>query len=257
MNEIRFFSRMVLFAHATSNKNISDILKDGEIKSYAKTKKVGLGEAANIMNPDAVFLTVVFDFYKVAIPNYIKDTYFFFDKSILATNNPSHYCNIWEWGKKTKGCITYKKSKSINENIASWAKSYTLNKDVTAFPEKYIYGPHENFNGVMNEIIFKDSVNFDSLVGIYSYNAKWKHPLLMTTQGELKKFLNKYGIHDVDTNPKKHYFIPYSLDWTEEDHKQARKKWLQWASEQTYTSPELQKWKLQYSRRKTRKHTKK
>ena len=78
----------------------------------------------------------------------------------------------------------------------------------------------ENFDGVMNEIVFKDSVNFDSLVGIYSYDAKWKHPLLMTTQNELKQFLQKYEINDVDITPKKHYYIPFSISWSEEKHKQ-------------------------------------
>lgn len=247
---------MVLFAHTTPNKNVKDIIKDGEIKSYSKTKIVGIGEGANIMNPNAVFLSVIFDYFKVVIPDYTEDTYFFFDKSILTTNIPSHYCDSWEWGKITENCMKYKKSKSVDDNIESWAKSYKTVTNVKKSPEKYIYGPHNNFDGVMNEIIFKDSVNFDSLVGIYSYNAKWEHPLLMTTQKELKGFLNKYGIEDVDTTPKKHYYIPFSIDWSEEKHKQVRNKWLDWASKQKYTSPELNKWKLYYSRRKTRKNRK-
>ncbi len=235
---------MVLFAHITPNKNVKDIIKDGEIKSYAKTKIVGIGEGANIMNPDAVFVTAIFNYFKVVIPNYTKDTYFFFDKNILTTNIPSHYCNYWEWGKITKECIKYKKSISVDENIESWAKSYKLNTDPKKNPEKYIYGPHENFDGVMNELIFKDSVNFDSLVGIYSYDAKWKHPLLMTTQKELKEFLNKYNIKDIDTDPKKHYYIPFSINWTEEKHTQVRNKWLEWASKQKYNSPELKKMEI-------------
>ena len=247
---------MVLFAHTTLNKNVKDIINDGEIKSYSKTKNVGIGKGNyKFMNPNAVFLTVIFDYFKVAIPNYTNHTYFFFDKTILAINKPSHYCNIWEWGKITKQCIKYTKLKSVENNIESWEKSYKINKDVNKFPEKYIYGPHENFNGVGNEIIFKDSVNFGSLVGIYSYDAKWKHPLLMTTQKELKVFLNKYGIEDVDTIPKKHYYIPFSLDWTEEKHNLVRNKWLDWASKQKYTSYELKKWKLYYRFGKTRKNT--
>ena len=82
---------MALFVHATSNKNAVDIIKDSEIRSYSKTKRIGIGEGANIMNKDAVFLSVLFDYYRVAIPNYNKSTYFFFDKSILTKNNTSHF----------------------------------------------------------------------------------------------------------------------------------------------------------------------
>lgn len=247
---------MVLFVHTTPNKNVKDIIKDGEIKSYSKTKIVGIGEESyNIMTHEAVFCTVLFDYFKVAIPNYTKNTYLFFDKSILTTNKSSHYCNIWEFGKITKQCIKYTKSKSVDDNIESWSKSYKLNKDVTQFPNKYIYGPQVNFDGVGNEIIFKDSVNFSSLVGIYSYDAKWKHPLLITTQKELKIFLNKYGIEDIDTTPKKHYYIPFYLDWTEEKHNQVKNKWLDWAYKQNYTSYELKKWKQHYNSGKTRKNT--
>lgn len=245
---------MVLFVHTTPNRNIKDIFKDNEIKSFSKTKRFGIGEGANIMNPDVVYFTVLFDYYKVAIPNYTENTYFFFDKSILTTAKPSHYCNIWEWGKITKNCIKYDKSKSIDDNIESWKKSYKLVFDVKKNPQKYIYGPYENFDGVINEIIFKDGVFFDSLVGIYSYNAKWSHPLLMTTQNELKEFLDKYGIKDIDTNPKRHYFIPFSIEWNEEKHNQIEKKWLNWASKQNYSSTELKKWKMNYTRRKTLKN---
>ncbi len=245
---------MVLFVHTTQDKNVKDILKDKEIKSYAKTKRVGIGEGANIMNPDAVFLSVIFDYFRVAIPNYNKSTYFFFDKTVLTTNKPSHYCNSWEWGKITEDCVKYKKSESVDDNIKSWSKSYKAKTKVIKRPQSFIFGPFENFDGVMNEIIFKDSVNFDSLVGIYSYDAKWKHPLLMTTQNELKQFLQKYEINDVDITPKKHYYIPFSISWTEEKHKQVNDKWLLWASKQQYSSSELKKWKLHYNRRKTRKN---
>ncbi len=244
---------MVLFTHITPNKYAKDIIKDNQIKSFKQIKKIGLGEGANIMNPDSVFTTLLFDFYKVAIPNHNKSTYFFFDKSILTTNNVSHYCNIWEWGKITESCIKYNKSKSVDENIKSWAESYKSKINVTKFPEKYIFGPTHNFDGVANETVFKDNINFDSLVGIYSYDATWKHPLLMTTQKELKDFLYKYNICDIDIHPKLNYHIPYNISWTEEKHKQVRYKWLKWASKQEYCSTPLKRWKLKFNRRNTRK----
>lgn len=247
---------MVLFAHITPNKYAKYIIKDNTIKSFSQTKKVGLGEGENTMNPNAVFLTAIFDYFKVTIPNYTNNTYFFFDKNVLTTNDTLHYCNIWEWGKMTENCIRYYKSKSLDDNIKSWSDSYKSNIDVMKNPERYIFGTLDNFNGVMNEVVFKDNVNFNSLIGIYSYNAKWTHPLLMTTQKELKEFLNKNGICDVDTNPKKNYFIEFSIDWTEDKHKQVRNKWLKWAAKQSYCSLQLKKWKSYFNRTKTHKNKK-
>jgi hypothetical protein len=244
---------MVLFTHVAPNKYVKNIIKDNKIKSFRQTKKVGLGEGLDMMNPDVVFLTIIFDYYKIAIPDYSKSTYFFFDKSVLFNNIPLHYCNSWEWGKLTENCIKYYKSKSTDDNIKIWSDSYKSAVNVNKRPEQYIFGPLQNFNGVQNEVVFKDNVNFNSLVGIYSYDAKWKHPLLMTKPSELKDFFNKYNIFDIDSNPKKHYYIDFSINWNEEKHKQIRHKWLKWASTRKYHSSQLKKWQSTFNRNKTRK----
>ena len=51
---------------------------------------------------------------------------------------------------------------------------------------------------------------------------------------------------DVDTNPGNNYFIDFSVDWNEDKHKAVEKKLLDWASKQSYKSPELNKWKKHY-----------
>ena len=150
--------------------------------------------------------------------------------------------------------MRYIKSKSLDNNIISWKGQYKRLHNVIQSPEKYIFGPINNFDGVMNEVVFKDAVSFDGLVGIYSYNAKWKHPLLMTTQKELREFLNEYGINDIDSDPQKHYYIPFSINWTEEKHDKVRDNWLKWAAKQTYISDELKKWKRVFNSKKTRKN---
>jgi len=68
----------------------------------------------------------------------------------------------------------------------------------------------------------------------------------MTTQNELKNFLNGYGISDVDTEPKYNYYIDYDIEWDDERHHQERDKWLKWASSRYYKSSELTKWKGNY-----------
>ena len=244
---------MVLFTHVTPNKYVKYILKDNIIKSFHQTKKIGLGEGANIMNPEAVFLTIIFDYYKIAIPNYSNSTYFFFDTNVLNTNTPLHYCNNWEWGKLTEDCLRYYKTKSNEYNIKRWSDNYKSNINVNKYPEKYIFGPLTNFDGVMNEVVFKNNVTFDSLVGIYSFNAKWKHPLLMTKPDELKDFFNKYNICDIDINPKRKYYTEFSSSWNEDKHARVRNKWLKWASTQKYCSTQLKKWKISFNRTKTRK----
>jgi len=245
---------MVLFVHATQNKYAPLILKDQMLKSYSKTQKVGYGHKDPQLNTDAVFLAVLFDFIKVAMTYDINKTYFFFDKNIFANNKPLHYCNFLKYGKLMDNCIAYDNDNTINQNIRTWGISYKIIYPIKVITEKYFFPSSDIFeDGLQNEVVFKDTVNFDSLVGIYSINAKFSHPLLITDLTELKTFLNKYKIKDVDTNPENNYNIPYSIELTQEQRVKARNKWLFWAATQNYSSPELKKWKTFFNKSKTQK----
>uniref|UniRef100_A0A6C0HLN7 Uncharacterized protein n=1 Tax=viral metagenome TaxID=1070528 RepID=A0A6C0HLN7_9ZZZZ len=242
---------MVLFVHATQNKYAPLILKDQILKSYSKTQKVGYGEENIKMDKNVIFLSVLFNFFKVAIPNDTDKTFFFFDKNIFTNNKSLHYSNYWEWGNFVEQIsIKYNNDQTINKNIQTWATSYKIINDVKEKPMKYFYG---FMDGVQTEIVFEDTVNFDSLVGIYSTNANFSHPLLITDLTELKTFLNKYKIKDVDTNPENNYNIPHLINWSEQQHTEADNKWLFWAATQNYSSPELKKWKTFFNKSKTQK----
>ena len=207
----------------------------------------GIGEGDEIMNPDFVFTTILFDYFRVAIPDSVDNVFLFFDKNILQKNTPSHYCSIWEWGNITDECISYNQSINLDENIKAWKDKYKMDRDVLKNPQNYIYGPQHNFSAVTNEVVFLDNINFDSLAGIYCKDATWEHPLLLKSQKELKKFLNKYGIMDVDTNPRNNYFVDFSVEWDDYKHNTVAKEWLDWASMQKYKSLELNRWKKYYN----------
>jgi hypothetical protein len=237
---------MVLFVHATPNKYAKLILRDGAIKSFDLTKNSGFGEGEEIMNSNMVYVTALFEYFKVAIPD-SNNTYFFFDESIISENQISHYCNAWEWGNITNKCFKYNKSLNVKRNINLWKQSYKNFNKIENNPQKYIYGPLKNFESVYNETVFIDQISLSSLIGIYSPNAKWNHPLLMKSQKELKRFLNFHKILDVDINPQRNYFIPFSKYWKEETHERIQNDWLIWASKQKYESYEWKKWMKKYN----------
>ena len=189
----------MLLVHATNPKYIKGILADGALKSFKQTGKVGEGEGSNDMNPNAVFLSVLFDFYKILIPgpatkNHAPVWLIFDTDKTLKSKHPEHFCPAWDWGKYEEECVQY----SSTTTPADWEAAYRKRWSASQQPNRYLFGlPSADF--AVNELVFKDSVNLDeNLVGIYALDAKWKHPLLMTKPQELMDFLSNYGYKSIE-----------------------------------------------------------
>ena len=192
----------MLLVHATNPKYIQDILADGKLKSFKKTGKVGEGEGNSFMDPNMVFLTVLFDFYKIFIPRVKSPVWLIFDgEKTIKSKHPEHFCAAWDWGQyEEKDCKKYSSKANFDETWAAWSAAYKNRWSATLHPNRYFFGlPSADF--AVNEVVFKDSVSLDgNLVGIFALNADWEHPLLMTRPEELKEFLSKYGYKSIETH---------------------------------------------------------
>ncbi len=190
----------MLLVHATNPKYIQDILSDGSIRSFKNTGKVGEGEGESIMNPRAIFFTVLFDFYKILIPEVKSSVWLILDaEKTIKENPPDHFCAAWDWGHfEEKDCV--KSKKSFKDTVKLWTSKYKQRWSLKKHPNRYFFGfPSSDF--AMNEIVFSNPINLDgNLVGIYQYNAKWDHPLLMKKPEELMGFLTERGYNVTGTH---------------------------------------------------------
>ena len=181
----------MLLVHTTNPKYIHNILEDGKLKSFKQTGKVGEGEGSNLMKSNMVFLSVLFDFYKIFVPTVKSSVWLLFDaESTIKSKHPEHFCAAWDWGDyEENDCIYTSPSDSFDSIWNKWSITYKNRWKLKQEPERYFFGlPSGDF--AVNEIVFKDSVHFDkNLVGIYSFDATWDHPLLMKNPEELIEFL--------------------------------------------------------------------
>ena len=171
--------------HETKDKYIKNILNDNKLNRITNEKN--FSEELEIPH---VFASVYFDHYKLQIPNDSSRVFLFFDINLMKKYNPMHYCSLWNFSKFDREyCIKYNKNLSPSQNIKKWQK-FTIKKNKGRHNEEAakIYGPH---TFVYGEIVFSKDIPLDKyLKCIYCYNAKWKHPLLITTRQKLKSVLS-------------------------------------------------------------------
>jgi len=207
----------MLLVHSTNPKNIKAILKNGALQSFNKTRNPGEGEGLTTMDGDLVYLSVLFQFYKILLPEITEsNVYLFFDaKTTIETSNALHFCPEWDWGKFIKDDCQYIKNTDIDTQLTEFDKLYKKRWNKEKNPQRYVFGlPSADF--AINEILFKDEVKLElNLVGIYCYNATWQHPLLMTKFSQVQSFLNDFGYTDIGTHtwpinlPHDESFIQY------------------------------------------------
>lgn len=191
----------MLLVHQTNPKYIQDILADGSIRSFRNTGKVGEGEGESIMDPKAIFFTVLFNFYKILVPEVKSSVWLIFDaEKTIKENPPDHFCAAWDWGYfEEMNCIKEQPS-DFKKLVKSWGEKYKKRWSQHTHPNRYFFGfPSSDF--VMNEVIFSNPVKLDgNLIGIYQYNAKWDHPLLMKTPDDFMEFLKEKGYNVIGTH---------------------------------------------------------
>jgi hypothetical protein len=190
----------MLLVHTTQSKYINDILADGKLKSFKQTGKEGEGQGDSDMLSNMVFLSVLFDFYKIFVPTVKSPVWLLFDaESTIKSKHPEHFCAAWDWGKYEENeCVHYSSADSFKAMQKKWKADYKKRWSSTEQKERYAFGfPSADF--AVNELVFKNSINLKgNLVGIYALNATWDHPLLMKRPEQLIEFLYHYGYKNLE-----------------------------------------------------------
>lgn len=82
--------------HETNEKFIESILKNNKLNVINKHGLFNYSEDKEI---NKIFMSVLFDYYKLKIPNDSSRIFLFFDISLLEYINPDHYCAVWTFSE--------------------------------------------------------------------------------------------------------------------------------------------------------------